>query len=171
MQQAETSLQQLGAQAGDWISQAQVRKLSVGVFDRTFAITAAMNLLTMLVAAIALLASLLAILQERLPQFAQWRALGLRQAEQLWLVATPLLVFCVIVWLASIPLGALLSWILIHKLNIISFGWSMPLVWEIGPALQLALVVGLICGLTLLLVAFQWRRQMPLALAQLGETV
>jgi len=37
--------------------------------------------------------------------------------------------------------------------------------------LQLALVIGLICGLTLLLVAVQWRRQMPQALAQLGETV
>ncbi|MDH3386726.1 MAG: ABC transporter permease, partial [Gammaproteobacteria bacterium] len=79
MQQAEASLRALGAQPGDWISQAQVRRLSVGIFDRTFAITAAMNGLTMIVAAIALLASLLAILQERLPQFAQWRALGLRQ--------------------------------------------------------------------------------------------
>ncbi len=171
MQQAEASLKALGAQPGDWISQRQMRRLSVGIFDRTFAITAAMNLLTMIVAAIALLASLLAILQERLPQFAQWRALGLRQFEQLLLVATPLLVFCAIVWLLSIPLGALLSWILIHKLNIISFGWSMPLVWEIEPALQLAAVVLLICTVTLLLVSFQWRRQMPLALAQLGETV
>ena len=171
MRQAENSLRALGAQPGDWISQAQVRKLSVGIFDRTFAITAAMNLLTMLVAAIALLASLLAILQERLPQFAQWRALGLRQGEQMLLVATPLLIFCAIVWLLSIPLGALLSWILIHKLNIISFGWSMPLIWEMAPAMRLALVVGLICVLTLLLVAFQWRRRMPLALAQLGETI
>ena len=171
MQQAEAALRQLGAGPGDWISRAQVRRLSVAIFDRTFAITAAMNLLTMMVAAIALLASLLAILQERLPEFAQWRALGLRQSEQLLLVATPLLVFCAIVWLASIPLGALLSWILIDKLNIISFGWSMPLLWEFTPALQLALVVGLICAATLLLVAFQWRRQMPLALAQLGETV
>jgi putative ABC transport system permease protein len=171
LQQAEASLRALGAQPGDWISQAQVRRLSVGIFDRTFAITAAMNLLTMMVAAIALLASLLAILQERLPQFAQWRALGVRQSEQLLLVATPLLIFCAIVWLLSIPLGALLSWILIHKLNIISFGWSMPLIWEITPALRLALVIGLICGLTLLLVAVQWRRQMPQALAQLGETV
>jgi len=171
MQQAEASLKALGAQPGDWISQAQVRRLSVGIFDRTFAITAAMNLLTMMVAAIALLASLLAILQERLPQFAQWRALGLRQSEQLLLVATPLLIFCSIVWLLSIPLGALLSWILIDKLNIISFGWSMPLLWEITPALKLALVVGLICGSTLLLIAFQWRRQMPQALAQLGENV
>ena len=171
MQQAETSLRALGAQPGDWIAQQQIRRLSVGIFDRTFAITAAMNLLTMIVAAIALLASLLAILQERLPQFAQWRALGLRQSEQLLLVATPLLIFCVIVWLLSIPLGALLSWILIHKLNIISFGWSMPLIWELAPAMRLALVIGLICGLTLLLVAFQWRRQMPRALAQLGETI
>ncbi len=171
MQQAEASLKSLGAQPGDWISQAQVRKLSVGIFDRTFAITAAMNLLTLIVAAIALLASLLAILQERLPQFAQWRALGLRQYEQLLLVATPLFIFCTIVWLLSIPLGALLSWILIHKLNIISFGWSMPLLWDIGPALQLALVIFLICTFTLLLVSFQWRRQMPLALAQLGETL
>jgi putative ABC transport system permease protein len=171
MQQAETSLKALGAQPGDWISQAQIRKLSVGIFDRTFAITAAMNLLTLIVAAIALLASLLAILQERLPQFAQWRALGLRQYEQLLLVATPLFLFCAIVWLLSIPLGALLSWILINKLNIISFGWSMPLLWEIGPALQLALVIFLICAFTLLLVSFQWRRQMPLALAQLGETL
>jgi putative ABC transport system permease protein len=171
MQQAEASLQALGAQAGDWISQAQVRKLSVGIFDRTFTITAAMNGLTLIVAALALLASLLAILQERLPQFAQWRALGLRQFEQLWLVATPLFIFCAIVWLLSIPLGALLSWILIHKLNIISFGWSMPLLWEIGPALQLAMVIFLICSFTLLLVSFQWKRQMPLALAQLGETI
>ena len=171
MQQAERDLKRLGALPGDWISQAELRRLSVGIFERTFAITAAMNLLTMIVAAIALLASLLAILQERLPEFAQWRALGLRQSEQLLLVATPLLIFCAIVWLLSIPLGAVLSWILINKLNIISFGWSMPLLWEITPALWLALVVGLICGLTLLLVAFQWRRQMPRALAQLGETV
>ena len=47
----------------------------------------------------------------------------------------------------------------------------MPLIWEITPALKLALVIGLICALTLLIVAFQWRRQMPQALAQLGETV
>ena len=171
MQQAEASLQAIGASPGDWISQAQIRNLSVGIFDRTFAITAAMNLLTLIVAAIALLASLLAILQERLPQFAQWRALGLRQFEQLLLVATPLFLFCAIVWLLAIPLGALLSWILIHKLNIISFGWSMPLIWEVGPALHLALVIFLVCGFTLLLVSFQWKRQMPLALAQLGESL
>jgi putative ABC transport system permease protein len=171
MKQAETALIALGAQPGDWISQSQVRRLSVGIFDRTFAITAAMNLLTLLVAAVALLASLLAILQERLPQFAQWRALGVRQGEQILLVAIPLALFCGLAWLLSIPLGALLSWILIHKINIVSFGWSMPLVWKFAPAAQLAAVVLLVCATTLMLVSWQWRRKMPQALAQLGETV
>lgn len=171
MQQAETSLHALGAQPGDWISQAQMRRLSVGIFDRTFAVTAAMNALTMLVAAIALLASLLAILQERLPQFAQWRALGVRQVEFLLLIALPLLLFCSIVWVLSIPLGALLSWILIDKLNIVSFGWSMPLMWQFAPAVELGVVILSICGFTLLVVFLQTRRQVSRALAQLGETV
>ncbi len=168
---AESGMQALGAGAGDWILQDEVRDLSVGIFDRTFAITASMNALTMLVAAIALLASLLAILHERLQQFAQWRALGLRQVEILLLIATPLLVFCAIAWLVSIPLGTLLSWILIDKLNVVSFGWSMPLVWDLTPAFWLAGIVLLICAATLLLVSMRWRRQMPQALAQLGEIV
>ena len=169
LEQAENALRALGLQPGDWITRQEVRELSVGIFDRTFAITAAMNGLTMSVAAMALLASLLAILQERLPQFAQWRALGLRQYEQLLLIAVPLVIFCGIVWLFSIPLGALLSWVLIHKLNIISFGWSMPLQWEFTPALYMGLLVAAICLLTITLVSFQWRRNMPRALRELGE--
>ena len=169
MAQALTVMQQMGAKPGDWITREQVHGLSVGIFDRTFAITASMNLLTMIVAAMALLASLLAILHERLPQFAQWRALGLRRREQLMLVATPLLLFCLVVWTLSLPLGALLSWILINKLNIISFGWSMPLTWSFKPALTLGLVVIFICTLTLLMLSYLLRKKMPRALAQLGE--
>jgi len=134
LQLAEDDLRKSGAQVGDWIRQAEIRKLSVNIFDRTFAITSAMNGLTLFVAGIALLASLLAILQERLPQFAQWRALGVRYSEQLLVMACPLFIFVGIVWLLAIPLGALLSWILIHKLNIVSFGWSMPMRWQMAPA-------------------------------------
>jgi putative ABC transport system permease protein len=170
LDKARKALKELGAQPGDWITREQIRGISIGIFDRTFAITAAMNLLTMIVAAIALLASLLAILHDRMPQFAQWRALGVHQNEQWLLMATPLLIFCGIVWLMSLPLGALLSWILIHKLNIISFGWSMPLVWNLTPALWLGLLVLLICVLALLVISQLSRRQMPSALAQLGET-
>ena len=166
---AEAAMRSAGAKTGDWISQSQIRKLSLKIFDRTFAITSAMNALTMIVAAIALLASLLAILQERLPQFAQWRALGIRWSEQMLIISIPIFIFVSIAWLLAIPLGALLSWLLIHKLNIVSFGWSMPMSWEITPAWHLAGVILLVVSGTLLVAGWQLRRRLPEALAQLGE--
>jgi putative ABC transport system permease protein len=171
IQLAEDSLRRAGARAGDWISQAEVRKLSVNIFNRTFAITSVMNALTLIVAVIALLASLLAILQERLPQFAQWRALGVRASEQFLIIACPLLIFTGIVWLLAIPLGALLSWILIHKLNIVSFGWSMPMQWQMAPAWHLGLLMLAVVGFSLMLTMIQLRRRLPEALAQLGTTI
>ena len=166
---AEASMRAAGANTGDWISQSQVRKLSLTIFERTFAITSAMNLLTMIVAAIALLASLLAILQERLPQFAQWRALGIRWSEQMLIISCPIIIFVCIAWLLAIPLGALLSWLLIDKLNIVSFGWSMPMAWEMAPAWRLGAVILLVVAATLLVAGWQLRRRLPEALAQLGE--
>jgi putative ABC transport system permease protein len=168
LQLAEDYLRNAGLQSGDWISQAEVRKISVNIFDKTFAITSAMNALTLIVAGIALLASLLAILQERLPQFAQWRALGVRSSELLLVIACPLLIFVSIVWIVAIPLGALLSWVLIHKLNIISFGWSMPMQWEMAPAWQLGMLVLAVVFITILLAMLRLRHGLAEALAQLG---
>lgn len=168
-QLAESAMRAAGATTGDWISQREIRKLSLSIFDRTFAITSAMNALTMLVAAIALLASLLAILQERLPQFAQWRAIGIRRHEQMMIISCPILIFVGVAWLLAVPLGALLSWILIHKLNIVSFGWSMPMLWDITPAWQLAAIILSVVAVSILLAGIQLRRQLPKALAQLGE--
>ncbi|MFT5657108.1 MAG: putative ABC transport system permease protein [Gammaproteobacteria bacterium] len=166
---AENSLLAAGVNRGEWISQAEIRKLSVNIFERTFAITSAMNALTLIVAAIALLASLLAIMQERLPEFAQWRALGVNSREQFLIICCPLLIFVVTTWLLAIPLGAVLSWLLIHKLNVVSFGWSMPMLWQMAPAWQLGGLVLLIVVSTLVLALWQLRRRLPTALAELGE--
>ena len=168
-QQAEKSFLANGINRADWISQDEIRTLSVNIFERTFAITAAMNSLTLIVAAIALLASLLAIMQERLPEFAQWRALGVNTREQFLIICSPLLIFVVIAWLLAIPLGAVLSWLLIQKLNIVSFGWSMPMLWKMAPAWQLGGLVLVIVIVTLLLSLLQLRRRLPDALAELGE--
>ncbi len=139
------------------------------ISDSTVVLTAALNSLTLVVAAIALLASLLAIMQERLPEFAQWRALGLNTREQFLIICSPLLIFVVIAWLLAIPLGAVLSWLLIQKLNIVSFGWSMPMLWKMAPAWQLGGLVLVIVIVTLVLSLLQLRRRLPDALAELGE--
>lgn len=166
--QAEQALLNAGAKAGDWTVQKTIKDASLKIFDRTFAITTAMNSLTLWVAGIALLAALMAILQERLPEFAQWRALGVNKVEQWLIMSTPLFIWAGVTWLVSIPLGALLSWILIHKLNVMAFGWSMPLLWTMQPAWVLALMTLGVIALTLVLVAWQLKRQLPQALARLG---
>lgn len=165
---AEQALIEAGAKAGDWTVQKTIKDVSMTIFERTFAMTAAMNTLTLWVAGIALLAALMAILQERLPEFAQWRALGVNTTEQWLVMSTPLLIWAAVTWLVSLPLGALLSWILIHKLNVMAFGWSMPLLWSMQPAWILALMTVGVIVITLALVAWQLKRQLPQALAQLG---
>lgn len=166
--QAEQALREAGAQPGDWFEQASIVSVSLRIFDRTFAITAAMNALTLIVAGIALLASLFAIHDQRLPSYAHWRSLGLHYREWLLVVATPLLVVVSLTWLVSLPLGAVLAWILIQDLNVLSFGWTMPLQWRLTPAFRLATLTTLVVLGTLLisLIRLHWR--LPQALKKLG---
>ena len=166
--QAEQALIEAGAQPGDWFEQASIVDVSLRIFDRTFAITAAMNALTLLVAGIALLASLFAIHDQRLPSYAHWRSLGLHYREWLLIIATPLVVATSLTWLASLPLGAVLAWILIQDLNVLSFGWTMPLQWGLTPAFRLAGLTALVVLSTVLISLVRLHWQMPLALRKLG---
>ena len=71
--------------------------------------------------------------------------------------------------IADVPLGALLSWLLIHDLNVMSFGWSMPMLWSPAPALKLGLLSAGIVALVLVIVLSQLTRKLPQAMAQLGS--
>lgn len=166
--QAERVLMEWGYSPGEWTLQSRLRAEVQSVFDQTFTITLAMNALTLIVAGLALLVSLMAVMQERLPEFAGWSALGVNRHEQRMVTLIPLLLFVVITWFFSILLGALLSWLLIHEINVMSFGWSMPLLWSPRPALVLA---GLCLGLVLfsmLVTELRLGKQRQKALAELG---
>lgn len=169
MAAAESALVAAGALPGEWIAQGDIKQLSLNIFDRTFAMTAAMNTLTLLVAAIALLSAWLAILHERMPEFARWRALGVTGRELLGVVAVPMAAFAVVTWALSVPLGALLSWLLIHDLNVVSFGWTMPMLWSPMPALRLLVLVAGLLVLVLALVTGLMRKRLPEAMAQVGS--
>jgi len=166
----ESALIDAGVSPGDWVTQGRLREMALGAFEKTFAITLAMNALTLIVAGLALLTSMMAILQERLPQFAQWSALGVNSREQILVITVPLLLFVGITWLLSLPLGALLSWLLINKLNIMSFGWSMPMLWRFWPVLVLGMLSLVLVVLTILLAKLRLKRRLPTALAELGSS-
>ena len=169
LEEAEQTLTNAGAKPGDWIRQVAVKQISLAIFDRTFAITSALNSLTLLVAGIALLAALLAIHQQRLPEYAHWHSLGMRFSEWLGLVALPLLLLLLVTGLLALPLGWMLSWMLIHELNVMSFGWTMPLIWSWTPVLWLAAVTFAVVTLALCFSALRVHITLPAAIKQLAS--
>jgi putative ABC transport system permease protein len=119
---AEPDLQGIEA-----IDQTQVKRLSLGLFDRTFAVTAALNLLTLGVAGAALFASLTTLAALRLPQLAPLWALGLTRGQLAALDLARTLALALGAAVLAIPLGVALAWALVAVVNVQAFGWRLPL--------------------------------------------
>jgi putative ABC transport system permease protein len=127
-----------------------LREEALVVFDRTFAITAAMQLVTTLVAFIGVLSSLLALQLEKAREMGILRALGLSVAEmrQLTLWETGLLGASA--GLLALPTGYILAWILIFVINQRSFGWTLQMHADPAPfahAFLLAVIAALLAAL------------------------
>ena len=97
------------------------------IFERTFTVTAALNVLTLGVAGLAIFASLLTLSGMRLPQVAPLWAMGLtrRRLAALDLVRT--LVLAALTFVLALPLGLALAWVLLAVINVQAFGWRLPL--------------------------------------------
>ncbi|MBL4646614.1 MAG: FtsX-like permease family protein, partial [Rhizobiales bacterium] len=113
--------------SGRLIDQDALKARSKSVFERTFAVTLALNALTLTVAGIAMLTNLLTLSQMRLPQLAPIWALGLTRKT---LAKTELLKALSLALLTSalaLPLGLLVAWILLSVINVEAFGWQLPM--------------------------------------------
>jgi putative ABC transport system permease protein len=108
------------------VDQATLKAESTRIFNRTFAITAALNAFTLGVAGIALLTSLLTLGNSRLPQLAPLWAIGMtrRRLASIELLKTMSVAF--ITALLALPLGLLVAWCLIAVVNVKAFGWRLP---------------------------------------------
>jgi putative ABC transport system permease protein len=122
-----SSLQDTFALTGrDLQDQASLKAESKRIFNRTFAVTAALNAFTLGVAGIALLTSLLTLSNSRLPQLAPLWAIGITRRK---LAATELLKtmsVALITTLLALPLGLGVAWCLIVVVNVKAFGWRLP---------------------------------------------
>ncbi|MCC6305550.1 MAG: ABC transporter permease [Rhodobacteraceae bacterium] len=113
--------------AGAVVLQAEVKAASLAIFERTFAVTAALNLFTLGVAAVALFASLVTLAGLRLPQLAPVWALGLTRARLARLELARALMLAALVLAAALPLGLGLAWLLLARVNVAAFGWRLPM--------------------------------------------
>jgi len=109
------------------IDQASVKQFSLSVFERTFAVTGALNVLTLSVAAFAMFASLTTLATMRLPQLAPVWALGLTRKRLAQLELVRATVLAVLTWLVALPTGLLLAWALLAVVNVEAFGWRLPM--------------------------------------------
>ena len=117
----------LGLSSKTMIDQAALKKMSMEVFDRTFTVTRALNVLTLGVAGFALLMSLLTLADLRIPQLAPVWALGLTRRQIGGLELLRSLVFSSLVFVCALPLGLTLAWVLLSVVNVEAFGWKLPM--------------------------------------------
>lgn len=132
------------------ISNRGLREASLAVFDRTFAITDVLRLLTVVVAFVGIISALMAIQLERARELAVLRAVGMTPLQAVGLVSAETGLMGITAGLLSLPLGIMQALVLVHVINRRSFGWTMEL--SVGTsllveALMLALIASLLGGL------------------------
>lgn len=111
---------------------AVLRRDALAIFDRTFAITAAMQVITTIVAFIGVLSSLLALQLEKTREIGILRALGLSLTEMRRLTLWETGLLGASAGLLALPTGYILAWILIFVINQRSFGWTLQM--QVDPA-------------------------------------
>jgi putative ABC transport system permease protein len=106
--------------------QATMKAESTKIFNRTFAVTAALNAFTLGVAGIALLTSLLTLSNSRLPQLAPLWAIGVTRERLAAIELLKTMSVALITALFALPLGLLVAWCLLAVVNVKAFGWRLP---------------------------------------------
>ncbi|MCB0200367.1 MAG: ABC transporter permease, partial [Anaerolineae bacterium] len=123
-----------------------LRDEALVVFDRTFAITGALQLLATLVAFIGVLSALLSLMLDKQRELGILRAVGLT-GRQLWrLVSLETGLMGAVAGLLAMPTGLVLALILIYIINRRSFGWTLQLQLSPEPFVQ-AMVVAVVAAL------------------------
>ncbi len=127
-----------------------LRENALLVFDRTFAITIALQLLATIVAFIGILSTLMSLQLEKRRELGVLRSTGMtrRQLWQLTLMETGLIGGSA--GIIAMPTGFVLAIILIYIINLRSFGWTLQMQLQPGEFLQafaVALVAALLAGI------------------------
>jgi len=106
---------------------AEIRNASLRVFDRTFAVTYALELSAMVIGLIGLSSSFGALVLTRRREFGVLRHIGMTRRQIGAMLATEGLVVSAIGLGVGLALGFVISLILIHVVNRQSFHWGMEL--------------------------------------------
>src|SRR4030095_5718356 len=125
----------------------EIRSLSLRAFDRTFAVTYALELAAVVIGLIGLSSSFGALALARRREFGVLRHIGMTRRQIGAMLATEGFVVSAIGLAVGLTLGFAISLILIHVVNRQSFHWGMELSL---PWLSVVGFAAVLCGLSML---------------------
>lgn len=149
------------------VNQRYLKELSKSIFERTFAVTGALNVLTLGVAGVALLTSLVSLGEARRPQLAPLWAMGLTRARLARLDLVKTLALALLTAVLATPLGLAIAWMLTAIVNVEAFGWKLPVYPYPMQWLTLAALAVAIAGLAAAPAAIALRRTPPARLLRI----
>jgi putative ABC transport system permease protein len=129
----------------------EIREISLRIFDRSFAVTYAMEAVAVLVGLFGLSSSLGAIVLARRREFGMLRHLGLTRGQIRAMLAAEGGLLALLGALAGLVVGAAISLVLVYVVNRQSFGWSIELHPPYGLLLALTVVLVGLAVLTAIL--------------------
>jgi putative ABC transport system permease protein len=122
-----------------------MRRAILSVFERTFAITGALQAVSAIVAIIAVLSVLFALVSERRADIALLSAIGAGAAQVHALVAAQAGILGLLGAALGSLTGLVIGYVLVAVVNLQSFGWSLGFELPWSAMITLALVVGVAC--------------------------
>jgi putative ABC transport system permease protein len=131
-------------------SPGEIRALSLKAFDRTFAVTYALELAAVVIGLFGLSSSFGALVLSRRREFGMLRHIGMTRGQIGAMLATEGMTVSAVGVLAGFALGWLISLVLIHVVNRQSFHWGMELAVPWGALVVSALAVLALSMLTAL---------------------
>jgi putative ABC transport system permease protein len=146
------------------LDQATLKADLTRIFNRTFAVTAALNAFTLGVAGIALLTSLLTLGNSRLPQLAPLWAIGITRRHLASIELLKTMSVALITTLLALPLGLCVAWCLIAVVNVTAFGWRLPFAVFPLQLIELVAVAMLAALAAALIPAIKLARMQPASL-------
>ncbi len=126
-----------------------IRRRAMKQFDRTFAVTGVMEVVASLVAALGLLILLISFTRSRAWIFGRLSAVGASRSLLAGLVSGEVALISVTAFLAAVPTGLYLSYVLIRVINRRAFGWLIPFQLRWSPVLTLLFLLSFTVVLSL----------------------
>ncbi|GAA0787727.1 MULTISPECIES: ABC transporter permease [Pseudomonadati] len=152
---------QQGLSSAHMYSQKGIKDEAIKMFTKTFSITVVLNSLTLLVATIGLFSACIMLTQARLAPLARLYALGVSRTQLRVMVTSQMMLIVLFTCLLALPMGAILGYLLINKVTLQAFGWTIAMLWD-WPAYGRIVAIAMISCLVAVALPLYWQTRKPL---------